>query len=211
MHTLSEISEKLLGRFLELSENSQFSYTDLSNLTGISRSALQRYLTGETKKFPLDRVELIAKALNLPMAYVMGWNTETTHAYVQIPVVGQVIAGIPTQALEEIIDWEEIPAAMAARGDYVGLRVKGNSMEPRICAGDVVIIRRQDTIESGELAVVFVNGDEATLKKFKRVDGGIMLVAFNSSVYEPHFYSNKEIADLPVKIYGKVVELRGKF
>ena len=69
MHTLSEISEKLLGRFLELSENSQFSYTDLSNLTGISRSALQRYLTGETKKFPLDRVELIAKALNLPMAY----------------------------------------------------------------------------------------------------------------------------------------------
>ena len=38
-----------------------------------------------------------------------------------------------------------------------------------------------------------------------------MLVAFNSSVYEPHFYSNKEIADLPVKIYGKVVELRGKF
>ena len=73
MHTLSEISEKLLGRFLELSENSQFSYTDLSNLTGISRSALQRYLTGETKKFPLDRVELIAKALNLPMAYVMGW------------------------------------------------------------------------------------------------------------------------------------------
>ena len=204
---MSEISEKLLGRFLELSENSQFSYTDLSNLTGISRSALQRYLTGETKKFPLDRVELIAKALNLPMAYVMGWNTETTHAYVQIPVVGQVIAGIPTQALEEIIDWEEIPAAMAARGDYVGLRVKGNS----ICAGDVVIIRRQDTIESGELAVVFVNGDEATLKKVKRVDGGIMLVAFNSSVYEPHFYSNKEIADLPVKIYGKVVELRGKF
>ena len=202
MHTLSEISEKLLGRFLELSENSQFSYTDLSNLTGISRSALQRYLTGETKKFPLDRVELIAKALNLP---------ETTHAYVQIPVVGQVIAGIPTQALEEIIDWEEIPAAMAARGDYVGLRVKGNSMEPRICAGDVVIIRRQDTIESGELAVVFVNGDEATLKKVKRVDGGIMLVAFNSSVYEPHFYSNKEIDDLPVKIYGKVVELRGKF
>ena len=57
----------------------------------------------------------------------------------------------------------------------------------------------------------FVNGDEATLKKVKRVDGGIMLVAFNSSVYEPHFYSNKEIADLPVKIYGKVVELRGKF
>lgn len=162
---MSEISEKLLGRFLELSENSQFSYTDLSNLTGISRSALQRYLTGETKKFPLDRVELIAKALNLPMAYVMGWNTETTHAYVQIPVVGQVIAGIPTQALEDIIDWEEIPAAMAARGDYVGLRVKGNSMEPRICAGDVVIIRRQDTIESGELAVVFVNGDEATLKR----------------------------------------------
>ena len=84
-------------------------------------------------------------------------------------------------------------------------------MEPRICEGDTVIIRRQNTIESGEIAVVFVNGDEATLKRVKFVDGGIMLIAFNPAVYEPHFYSNEQIEELPVVIYGKVVELRGKF
>lgn len=132
-------------------------------------------------------------------------------AYVRIPVVGEIVAGLPTEAIEDAIDWEEISFDQAQRGDYIGLRVKGHSMEPRICEGDTVIIRRQDTIENGELAVVFVNGDDATLKRVKLVDGGIMLIAFNQDVYEPHFYSEKMIRELPVTIYGKVVELRGKF
>ena len=77
--------------------------------------------------------------------------------------------------------------------------------------GDVVIVRRQDDVDSGDVAIVLVNGDEATVKRVKKQKDGITLIATNTSVYEPHFYSNAEIADLPVRILGRVVELRGKF
>lgn len=188
----------------------------------LNRSDISQYVSG--KVIPgQDKLLVLGKALNVNPVWLMGVDVpmteheyadstpESERPYVRIPVVGEIVAGLPTEAIEDAIDWEEIPSDQARRGDYIGLRVKGNSMEPRICAGDTVIIRRQDTIENGELAVVFVNGDEATLKRVKLVDGGIMLIAFNQDVYEPHFYSEKMISELPVKIYGKVVELRGKF
>lgn len=76
--------------------------------------------------------------------------------------------------------------------------------------GDVVIVRRQDDVESGDIAIVLVNGNEATVKRVKKQEDGITLIATNTSVYEPHYYSNKEIEELPVRILGKVIELRGK-
>ena len=83
-------------------------------------------------------------------------------------------------------------------------------MEPRIKDGDVVIVQKQDDCDSGDVAVVLVNGDEATVKRIKKEPEGIMLIPNNPS-YEPKFYSNAEIENLPVKILGKVVELRAKF
>ena len=83
-------------------------------------------------------------------------------------------------------------------------------MEPRIKEGDVVIIKRQETIENGEIAAVLVNGNDVTLKQVKVEDSGIWLIPFNSAF--PHkFYTKKECADLPVRILGKMVELRAKF
>ena len=83
-------------------------------------------------------------------------------------------------------------------------------MEPKISDGDVVIVRKQDDCENGEIAVVLVNGDEATVKRIKKGPEGLMLIP-NNPAYEPMFYSNAEIESLPVSIIGKVVELRAKF
>lgn len=130
---------------------------------------------------------------------------------VKIPVLGKVVAGIPLEAVEEILDYEEITPELAATGEFFALQIRGRSMEPRMLEGDVVIVKRQDDVESGDVAIVLVNGDEATVKKIKKMDTGITLIATNTSVYEPHFYSNEEIKTLPVQILGKVVELRGKF
>lgn len=130
---------------------------------------------------------------------------------VRIPVLGRVVAGIPIDAVEEIIDYEEITPEMAATGEFFALQVKGDSMTPKLEEGDVVIVKRQSDVESGDIAIVLVNGYEATVKQIKKVDGGIMLFGFNPSVYEPHFYSNKEIESLPVQVLGKVVEMRRKF
>ena len=127
-----------------------------------------------------------------------------------IPVLGRVAAGTPIEAVEDILDYEEIDAQTAGRGEHFALKIKGDSMEPRIKDGDVVIVRKQDDCESGDTAVVLVNGDEATVKRIKKEPAGLMLIPSNPA-YEPKFYSKDEIAALPVKIIGKVVELRAKF
>lgn len=129
---------------------------------------------------------------------------------VQIPVLGRVVAGVPLEAVEEILDYEEITPELAATGEFFALQIRGRSMEPRMLEGDVVIVRRQSDVDSGDIAIVLVNGDEATVKRVSKSDRGITLIATNPNVYEPHFYSSEEINDLPVQILGKVVELRGK-
>ena len=179
----------------------------LSEDLGISKATLSMYENG--KRYPrLEMEELLADYFNVSMSTLRG---EPNGSGFRIPVVGHVQARIPTEAVEDVVDWEEIPQAMAQRGDYIGLKVKGSSMEPRFVEGDTVIVRRQPDIESGEIAIVFVNGDEATMKKVLKQENGITLIALNSTVYEPHYYTNQQIAELPITIYGKVVELRGKF
>ena len=129
---------------------------------------------------------------------------------IRVPVLGDVAAGIPIEAITDIVDYEEIDAALAKTGDFFGLRIKGNSMEPRMREGDVVIVRKQDTAESGETVVVLVNGDSATVKKIKYGPDGITLMPTNPS-YDPIFYSASEVGSLPVRVIGKVIELRAKY
>lgn len=129
---------------------------------------------------------------------------------IKIPVLGQVAAGIPMEAIENIVDYEEISESMAAGGEYFGLKIKGSSMEPRIKEGDVVIVRQQPEVESGDVAIVMVNGECATCKKVLFANDGITLLPYNP-VFEPMFYSSEQVNELPVRIIGKVVELRGKF
>lgn len=126
-----------------------------------------------------------------------------------IPVYSRVAAGIPLEASGEIVDAEEIPIALAKTGEFFGLKVVGNSMEPKVSEGDTVIVRKQSDAESGELVVVLVNGSDATLKRLKKLRDGIMLISSNPA-YDPICYTADEIRTLPVQIVGKVVELRAK-
>ena len=126
---------------------------------------------------------------------------------IKIPVLGRVQAGIPIEAIEEIIDYEEITEEMARKGEHFALKVQGNSMDPQISEGDVVIVRKCSDCESGTIAVVLVNGKDATVKRIKKRPEGIMLIPANPA-YEAMFYTNEEIASLPLAIIGKVVEQR---
>lgn len=127
-----------------------------------------------------------------------------------INVLGRVAAGIPIEAIEDIIDTEEISSDMARTGEFFGLKIHGDSMEPRMCDGDVVIVRIQDDAESGEIVIATVNGSDATCKRLRKYRDGIELIS-NNPAYNPMFYSNEDIENKPVRIIGKVVELRGKF
>lgn len=127
-----------------------------------------------------------------------------------INVYGRVAAGIPLEMIEDIIDTEEISEELAKTGQFFGLQIHGDSMEPKISDGDVVIVRQQDDAETGDTVIATVNGTDATCKRLKKYRDGIELIATNPS-YEPMFYSNEEIESKPVRIIGRVVELRAKF
>ena len=137
----------------------------------------------------------------------LGLNVQ---ACIKIPILGTVIAGIPISAIEEIIGWEEISPKLASQGDYFALKIKGDSMSPTIDAGDVVIVKKQQDVNSGDIAIVCANGDEATCKKIIKHKEGISLVSLNPK-YEPMYYDKADIVDKPIHIIGKVVELRRRF
>ena len=173
----------------------------------ISQPAYSKYEVGTASPNP-ETLSKIADALDVSVDYLLGSDSQPARpGYIRIPVLGRVAAGIPIDAIEEVIDWEDISAEAAGDGEYFGLQIKGHSMEPKISDGDV---RRQPDVDSGDIAVVLVNGDDATVKRIKKSPQGVTLIPSNPA-YEPMYYSNKEIESLPVQILGRVVELRAKF
>lgn len=175
-----------------------------------SRSTIAKIEAGEND-VSQTKIQAFADALECSAAYLMGLNENPSAGdSVKIPVLGRVAAGIPIEAVQDVLDFEEISSETARGGEYFALQIKGNSMEPRICEGDVVIVRRQPEVESGEIAIVLVNGNDAVCKKVMRYDSGISLVSLNPA-YEPMFFTNEEISSLPVTILGRMTELRGKF
>lgn len=184
---------------------------EVGSAVGVGKSTVRKWENGDIENMRRDKIASLAAALHTTPAYLMGWDEVVSPPEaVKIPVLGKVAAGIPISAVENIIDYEEIPSSLAASGEFVALQIKGQSMEPRIYEGDVVIVRVQPTAETGDLAVVIVNGDEATVKKVKFLPEGILLQPFNPA-YQPFFYSKTDIENKPVRIFGKVVELRAKF
>lgn len=128
----------------------------------------------------------------------------------RIPVLGRVAAGLPIEAQQEILDWEEISGEMALDGEYFALQIKGDSMEPRMRNGDVVIVRQQEDADDGDTVIALVNGNDAVCKRLKKYQDGIALVSTNPA-YEPMYFSGSEIDETPVRIIGRVMELRAKF
>ncbi|RHR51937.1 XRE family transcriptional regulator [Clostridium sp. AF18-27] len=206
-------------RIKNLREKLGISQVDFADKINVSKQTLYKYENNIITNIPSDKIEAAASIGNISPAYLMGWDNNVVPITngvknkkpgVTINVLGRVAAGVPIEAIEDIIDTEEISEEMANTGDFFGLQIHGDSMEPRMYEGDVVIVRQQDDAESGEVIIAMVNGDEATCKRLKKYDGGIMLLS-NNSKYEPMVFTNEDIVKKPVKIIGKVVELRGKF
>lgn len=208
------MSLPITNKLLSLMKENNYSYADLEKLTSYSRSTLQRYFTGNTEKIPLDLIEEIAPVFGVTAAYLAGWeDSEPEPVPVKahrIPVLGNVAAGIPIEMIEDIIDYEEIPANWGNKNDFFCLQIKGDSMTPKIDEGDVVVVRKQTDAETGDTVIFTVNGDMASCKRLRKTDSGLMFIPLNKD-YDPMIYSWKEVEELPVRILGKVIELRAKF
>lgn len=197
-------------RIFEARKRRKISRKEVADFLQVHETTIKRYEDGNTKKLPTDRLEKIAKYLNTSIEYLMGWEEEQKPQGVKIPVLGTVAAGIPISAVEDILDYEEIPQSWQNQGEFFGLKIKGDSMKPDINDGDTVIVKQQSTANNGDVVIALVNGDNATCKKFEKLDNGIMLIS-NNSEYSPMYFSNEEVTTKPVVIVGRVIELRRKF
>lgn len=184
--------------------------SDVCNVLKFKAATFSDWINAKT--YPrIDKIEMLANYFGISKADLVERNHDQKARGIRIPVLGKVIAGIPIEAIEEIIDYEEITEQMARTGDFFALQITGDSMEPQMSEGDVVIVRKQPDIDSGQIGIILVNGDEATVKKVIKKENGIMLVPFNNDKYEPWFYDQYDIETKPVKIIGRVVELRKKY
>lgn len=186
---------------------------ELAEMLGYADKSMIAKIEKGTIDLPQSKILSFAEALNIAPGELMGLDGVSPPPKkegVTINVLGRVAAGIPISAVEDIIDTEEITEELARTGEFFGLKIKGDSMIPGICDGDVVIVRQQDNAESGDIVIATINGDEATCKRLRKYKDGIELIS-NNPTYVPMEFSNKQILEKPVRILGKVVELRRKF
>ncbi|MBP3509188.1 helix-turn-helix domain-containing protein [Oscillibacter sp.] len=204
------------SRIMALIRDQHVSFRELSEKTGIPKSAIQRYATGETGKIPLDRIELLAKAFGVTSAYLMGWEdalSSTKPAYdifslpgvsrpprmIKKPRLGTIACGKPILAVEEAEEYDDVPENIEC--DFT-LRCKGDSMiNARIYDGDTVYIRAQEQVENGEIAAVRI-GDEATLKRVYYNGARVILRACNP-LYDDLEYEGTQLEE--IQVMGKAV------
>ena len=205
----------MLGQRLKaLRAARQISQKDLAAQLFVSPQAVGKWEREEATPNP-ETVRKLSELFDVSADYLLGRElspnaSPASHA-LRVPVLGVIQAGIPMDAIEDIMDWEEVPVSWASGGrEYFGLRVKGDSMYPKYLEGDTVILRKDSACDTGDDCAVLVNGDAATLKQvLLREDGAVELRPVNPT-YPPRTYSPAEIESLPVQIIGVVVELRRK-
>ena len=205
-------------RLKQLRNEKKINQRELANFLKVAPSTISMYESGQREP-NFEVLESLADFFNVDLNYLLGKSDKTTKLMLedsqppqglQIPVLGTVAAGIPISAVEDILDYEEIDASWQSQGEFFALRIKGDSMQPKMDDGDVVIVRQQSDANNGDTVIALVNGDDATCKKLQKTENGIMLVSTNPN-YLPMFFTNEEIVAKPVVILGKVVELRQKY
>ncbi len=178
---------------------------ELAEAVGVNRSTMFRYESGDITRIPAQHLAAMARVLGCEVDTLLYGGSD-----VCIPILGEVRAGVPVEAVQDFLGEVEIPRSWARSGDFFALRVKGDSMAPRMHEGDVVIVRKCSCPQSGDVVVTMVGNENATIKKYVRHPGGISLEPYNRVSYEPMYFQNDELEALPVTILGIAEELRGR-
>ena len=200
---------------------------ELSQKTNIAKSQISHWLNG-TYKAKQDSLTVLADFFDVNEAWLMGFDVPmnkdldeskiddniiyeiTNKPKVQIPILGRVPAGVPIEAIEDILGYTDIDYDLVKYGErYFSLKVQGDSMYPDYLPNDLIIIKQQSDCNSGDDCVVLVNGYDATFKRIIKENDGIKLKPLNNN-YETRKYTNEDIKNKPVIIVGVCKEVRRK-
>ena len=209
---LKTIREQKQLTLRQVDYKSDVSFRHLSMIEKGARKALPLTLKELARVYNIDYIDLLEKAGYIDLAEkekIQNKDIPKSSSAVVL-IYGTIPAGIPMEMIEDIIDTEEIDADMLKGGkQYFGLKIKGHSMYPEYLDGDTIILEKIEDCESGQDCCVMVNGDDGTFKRVFKNENGIILQPLNPE-FQPMVYTNEQIEKLPIKIIGKVVELRRK-
>ena len=198
-----------MNRIKLLRLKSGMKQSDLAEKIMVSQSSLSGYENG---KFEPDSKTLlkIANAFHVSVDYLLGCDSLSNEgkSLIKIPVYKSVSSCPQQDPL--LFCYHEIDPTSSMAGTYFGLYMDEDFMEPRICAGDLIIAHRQTEVPDGSIAVIQTGKEKAVVKSVWRLAGGeIMLISFNTK-YKPDIYTAEQASALPVRILGLVVEFHGK-
>ena len=218
------IFEKVGKRLKQAREQKHITLEEAGKKVDVHKSTVLRWENGETEKIKIPVIEILSKYYDVNPVWLMGYDVpmernfdnnitgvnKKAYESAVVFVYGTIPAGVPMECIEDIIDTEEIDADMLKGGkQYFGLKIKGNSMFPEYLDNDTIILEKVEDVENGTDAIVMINGDNGTFKRVFKNENGIILQPLNPE-YSPMVYTNEQIEKLPVRIIGKVVELRRK-
>lgn len=183
-------------------QKNSLTFEELGQAAGVSKTTASRWESGDIKRLSPENKAKLSQLFDIDVDDYL-----SNHFFK--PVLGEVKAGYDMFASQNILGYEEVTKREADQGDYY-LKVKGNSMiGSRIYDGDLIYVQSTHSVENGEIAVVLINGDEATVKKVQRKDELFILEATNPDV-ENRYFSPLDIAELPVQIIGRVLKVNFK-
>ncbi len=208
-----------MNRIKELRKQKGWTLAKLCEKTHIAVNTLNQYEL-DKREPSFETLSTLADIFGVSVEYLMGKdverNIEELHLdrkTVRIPVYGTIPAGVPIDMVEDtfIEDWEEIPADWTKGGKkFACLKVRGDSMMPEFRDGDTLLLQKVDDCESGSYCAVSINHTECTFKKVIKKMSGTTLMPLNPA-YDPIFFTNKEVDELPVRIIGIVKEVRRSY
>lgn len=209
------IFEKVGQRLKQARELRQITLEEAGKKVDVHKSTVLRWENGETEKIKLPIIEMLASYYNVDATWLMGYdvpmekNINSSISILKIPILGTVKAGYDWLAEENVIDYITLKENLPNINEYYALRITGDSMLPLLSEGDLVIVHDQDDVESGQTAVVLINGEEATVKKVVKTNEGIELHSMNP-YYPIKKFTYEDMKNIPVKIIGRVKEAKIK-
>lgn len=187
---------------------------EVGKVINVTKPTIMKYEKGLVENLKRSSIEKLAKYFNVAPSYLMCLDDpkvdELGNPVVEIPLLGTVKAGYDYLAQENWIGTVDIDKKLAESGELFALQIKGDSMSPVLIEADIVIIKKQDDFENGDIVVAIINGDEATIKKGKKSENSILLQPLNTN-YEPLIFTYDEMKSIPVTIVGIVKQLKREF
>lgn len=197
-------------RFYELLAFLNMTQNEFAQVTGWPKSSISMYLSGK-REMKQDRLGELYTRFDVDPAWMMGYDVpmirKSNANDTAIPIYGRVAAGHGLTAQQNIEGYIHTDMHIPSDYEMFALKVQGDSMESRIPNGSIVICQKTSAVNDGDIVIALVNGDDAVCKKIKVMKNGIALVSLNPE-YEPMIFSKSDIENVPVKIIGKVMEIR---